>query len=62
METVKVTFTANTGYVGSEASNEVEFEKEDWDNMSDDEKFQCALDALYGLEISWSEEDECEDE
>lgn len=57
-ETVQVTFYASTRYVGSKETVKVEFNKEDWDSMDDDERFEAALDALSGLEIGWNVEDE----
>lgn len=59
-KTIIVRFYASTGYAGSDISDEIEIDREEWESMSFDEKNNMLHDILYGLEYGWIE-DEVED-
>jgi hypothetical protein len=51
-DTVKIRVYASTKFVGSKDSTVVEFDREDWDNMTGRERDDACLETLFDL-INW---------
>jgi hypothetical protein len=55
-DTVKVRVYISTNKVGSECSDVVEFEREDWNSMSDQDKEDALQDTAFSyMEWGWEE-------
>lgn len=55
-DTVKIRVRISTNKVGSECIDELEFAREDWDAMSDDEKEAACREAAFNfMEWNWEE-------
>jgi hypothetical protein len=57
-ETVKIKISVRTQKVGSECSETIEFEREDWDQMSEKTKDETLRDCLWDsgmVDWDWEE-------
>ncbi len=53
---VKIIWEVEDGYVGGSRPHTMFFDKEEWDEMSDDERHQCVHErAMQEISISWRE-------
>jgi hypothetical protein len=56
VETVKIRVYISTNRVGSECSDEIEFDREEWESMSEDEREDACRDAAFNwMEWGWTE-------
>lgn len=53
-DTVKVTVRISTNKVGSECKDEIEFDREEWDAMTDDQKDEVCQEVAFNyMEWGW---------
>lgn len=58
-EQVRVKVTVCTKKIGSECEDEIEFDREDWDSMSEQEREQACFESVWNMaEWNWREIDE----
>lgn len=52
---IKVTFYWSTNFVGANKESVVEWDREDWESMTDEDRDEAAVEWAYnnGLEVGW---------
>jgi hypothetical protein len=55
-DTVKIMVSISTQKVGSECVDEIEFDRDAWESMTDDEKEEACREAAFNMiEWNWTE-------